>query len=157
MLTTKREIKNWLDEYKILNYTINEDLSVDVKDDVRLDNRQLNYIPVKFNKIDGGFFCSYNQLTSTEFIPNYILKSFDISNNKFEKLNTFPKQINGSIFMDANRSLEDISKIWSCEYRGSFISCDEKIVDELKCYLISINRLKEVHFSIKNAHFYNNF
>jgi hypothetical protein len=42
-------------EYKIKNYTINDDLSIDVDGDVDLSNKSLIKIPIKFRKVSGNF------------------------------------------------------------------------------------------------------
>ena len=90
MHTNKQDIKNWLDSNKIKNYSINEDLSVDVNGDVWLDNKILTEIPVKFNIIKGIFDCDNNQLTSTEFFPNEVYGIFFCYGNKFKNLDNFP-------------------------------------------------------------------
>jgi hypothetical protein len=84
MLTTKQEIKNWLDEYRIKNYTINQDLSVDVDGSVFLYENHLLEIPVKFNIINGNFYCGYNQLTSTDFFPKEIYGYLNCCKNLFK-------------------------------------------------------------------------
>jgi hypothetical protein len=43
-LKTKGEIKNWLDCYGIKNYTINDDLTVDVNGSVDLYDKNLSSI-----------------------------------------------------------------------------------------------------------------
>jgi hypothetical protein len=90
MYTNKQEIKNWLDENEIKNYSINEDLYVDVNGDVWLDNKILTEIPVKFNIIKGIFDCDNNQLTSTEFLPKevYILNTHFHNKRKNKLSNT---------------------------------------------------------------------
>ena len=57
---TKEEIKTWLDKYEIKNYTISDDLTVEVNGGVDLSNKSLKEIPFKFKKINGFFDCSYN-------------------------------------------------------------------------------------------------
>ena len=41
-------VEDWLKFYSIKNYTINEDLSVDVNGNVDLTGLVLSYIPIKF-------------------------------------------------------------------------------------------------------------
>jgi hypothetical protein len=41
MLKTKEKIIYWLEKYNIKNYTINNDMTVDVFDDVKLDDKSL--------------------------------------------------------------------------------------------------------------------
>lgn len=46
--TTKEEVENILNNYDIKNYTINNDLSVDVNGKVDLSMKQLDALPVNF-------------------------------------------------------------------------------------------------------------
>lgn len=58
-LRSKEDIEKWLIYHEIKNYTINDDLTVDVKDNVILEYQNFEYFPVKFNKVGGNFNC-YN-------------------------------------------------------------------------------------------------
>ena len=147
MLTNKQEIENWLDEYKVINYTINEDLTVDVDGSVDLSFKNFKVIPVKFNIIKGYFSCSDNRLTSTDFFPKELYGTLYGYNNNFKNLDNFPKIITGMIGVDRNLNLENIIGLWGCDFRGNRIFCDKKWKEEVECYLISINRLKEVKIS----------
>ena len=90
-------------KYKITNYTINDDGSIDVNGSVNLYNKGLTELPLTFNKVSGDFFCgrnnltslkgspkwvggyfncNYNQLTSLEFSPDYVGLNFNCINNK---------------------------------------------------------------------------
>ena len=68
---TYEETKNWLDDMDIENYTINDDLTIDVDGDgdVNLNNKKLEKIPVKFKSIGGYFDCYNNKLTSLKGSP----------------------------------------------------------------------------------------
>ncbi|MEG7685949.1 hypothetical protein, partial [Listeria monocytogenes] len=59
-------------KYNIENYVINSNGSIDVGDDVLIYNKGLTKLPLKFNRVDGEFNCSYNQLTTLEGCPNYV-------------------------------------------------------------------------------------
>jgi hypothetical protein len=50
-------IIKWLDSFGIKNYTINDDLTIDVKGSVNLDQQSLTCFPsfIKFNKVSGDF------------------------------------------------------------------------------------------------------
>ena len=149
MYTNKQDIINWLDKYRITNYTINEDLSVDVKGNVWLNNKNFTEIPVKFPIIRGNFECGYNQLTSTEFFPKEVYGSFHCYNNQFKNLDNFPKIVTGLIDIRNNPNLENIIGLWNCDFKGNGIWCDKKWKEEIECYLLSINRLKEVEIYAK--------
>jgi hypothetical protein len=149
MYTEIREIENWFEQYRIPYYTINEDLSVDVDGSVFIYQKHLKEIPVKFNIIKGDFSCSFNQLTPTEFFPKEVYGNFYCHHNKFKNLDNFPKIVTGSLSFDKNPKLKNINGLWNCDFRGNKIWCDEKWKEEIECYLISINRLKEVSIYAK--------
>jgi hypothetical protein len=67
-------IKDWLDEMGVKNYTIKDDLTIDVKYDVDLSLKNLIKFPeyIKFNKITGWFSCANNQLTSLRGCPRIV-------------------------------------------------------------------------------------
>jgi hypothetical protein len=135
---------NWLNKYNIPDCTINKDLSIDVNCNVYLNYEHLTEIPVKFNKIKGNFNCGRNQLTSTNFLPKEVYGFFFCYNTNFKNLDNFPKIVTGNLSFENAEYLENIIGLWSCDFRGNEIHCDGKWKEEIECYLISINRLKEV-------------
>ncbi|NBO23267.1 hypothetical protein EBU94_08025, partial [bacterium] len=58
--TDHEEIKKICEKYKIYNYNINDDGSVDVDGDVDLSNKELTRLPIRFGKVSGSFICSHN-------------------------------------------------------------------------------------------------
>jgi hypothetical protein len=74
---TKEEIERILNKYKIANYTINGDMSVDVDGDVNLYLMGLISLPVKFGKVSGAFKCYGNNLTSLRGAPREVGGYFD--------------------------------------------------------------------------------
>jgi hypothetical protein len=120
--TTYEETKDWLDKMEIKNYTINDDLTVDVDGRVDISNKNLKYIPVKFsivkgdfnllnNKLTtligtpkevGGFFLCYsNPLTSLEGLSIYNLKEI-ITLNWYIKFNSKIKEEYFDIILEDN-------------------------------------------------------
>jgi hypothetical protein len=77
-------IKQWLDKYKISKYIINDDLTINVDDNVNLSYKKLDSVPdyIKFNIVRYTFTCSNNNLTSLEFCPRKVGRSFYCYNNK---------------------------------------------------------------------------
>ena len=98
----KQDIINWLDKYNIKNYTINEDLTVDVDGNVNLYSKGLTEIPVQFNKINGNFGCSDNKLTSLKGFPKEVNGYFWCSVNKLTTLEYGPEIINGDFCCSYN-------------------------------------------------------
>lgn len=65
-MLTKAEIENWLTRYNIKNFTIEQDLTVNVDDDVDLEDKALTTLPFRFGVVGGNFACSTNKLSSLE-------------------------------------------------------------------------------------------
>ena len=78
---TKEEIEAWLNAMSIKNYTLNTDLTVDVKGDVELSRKGLTGIPVQFGNVGGSFYCHDNKLTSLNGAPKEVGKDFYCYNN----------------------------------------------------------------------------
>jgi hypothetical protein len=108
-------------EYRIKNYSINEDGSIDVEGDVYLSNGgyaldsedaiKLNQLPLKFGRVSGDFNCSYNQLKSLEGSPREVGGKFNCNNNQLTTLEGGPKVV-GDFFCSNNKltSLEGSPK-----------------------------------------------
>ncbi len=92
---SEEEIHKICDKLNIDNYTINPDGSIDVNDDVVI-LIFINELPIKFNKVSGNFYCSYNNLSTLKNFPNEVcgetflygnpLKSLDGYNGDYDKL-----------------------------------------------------------------------
>jgi hypothetical protein len=95
VLKTEAQIKAWLDEMEITDYTINPDLTVDVNGNVYLWHKNLVYIPIQFGQVSGHFYCNDNQLKSLEGSPTQMTKSFDCSKNQLQSLAYGPKTTQG--------------------------------------------------------------
>ena len=139
-------IKNWLDEHKITNYIINNDLTIDVKGSVNLgwwyeedqlpDYIQFGEVCGNFYvfscrnleslkgcpyKVDGSFDCNLcNKLTSLEGAPQKVGRNFDCSGcSKLKSLCGAPKLVGGNFrckYYNKRFTIDDIKKI--CEVKG---------------------------------------
>jgi hypothetical protein len=96
-------------KYGIKNYTINDDLSIDVNDNVNLDFKDLGKLPLKFRNVTGNFYCHYNKLTSLEGAPLSVGGSFDCSHNKLMSLEGAPKHVGAYFYCTYN----PIFTIWN--------------------------------------------
>ena len=132
---TNQEIHDICKEYKIKNYSINPDGSIDVDDSVDLFNYNLNKIPLKFNKVNGYFDISHNNITSLEGSPKIVTSWFDCSHNKLTNLKGI-ETVDRFIFCNNNplESLEgynnDYDKL-ECEYK-------EKLIRKTKLKILNI-------------------
>ena len=65
----EQEIHDLCKEYRIKDYTINSDGSIDVNGNVKLSCQALNSLPLKFNKVSGYFYINDNFLTNLNNCP----------------------------------------------------------------------------------------
>jgi hypothetical protein len=122
---TKEEIVKICRKYRITNYTINGDMSIDVDDDIILCNYGLDKLPLKFNKVSGYFNCynnilttlegapksvggeyfncSFNNLTTLEGGPKEVSGYFECSSNKLISLVGSPKEVGGNFYCRGNK------------------------------------------------------
>ena len=114
---TKEKIHEICEYYRIDNYTINDDLSIDVNDDVILHHMNLEKIPLNFNRVSGYFDCSDNNLISLEGCPPYIGSHFLCDVNELSSLKKAPKHINGNFLCYSN-------KLISLQYSPHYIDGD---------------------------------
>jgi hypothetical protein len=97
------EIKDWLDKHNVKNYTLNDDLTVDVDGDVNLNYKNLIKIPVRFRNVSGGFYCHNNKLTSLEGAPSSVGGSFYCHNNQLTSLEGCPSSVGDSFYCPYNQ------------------------------------------------------
>lgn len=94
------------------NYTVNEDLTIDIDGDVR-SNKMNNLIQngrfvVKFGKISGFFFCYSKRLTTLEGGPIEVGEQFDCSINRLTTLKGAPKKVGGDF--DCRHNFSEFSE-----------------------------------------------
>ncbi len=143
----EQEIRDICKEYKIKNYTINPDGSIDVDGDVLLYNKGLTKLPLRFNNVSGYLNCCYNKLTTLEGSPNYVGTYFYCNNNQLTTLEGSPNYV-GTYFICCYNELTSLvgspnevgvnfncsfNKLTSLEYSpervgGSFYCSNNKII-----------------------------
>ena len=105
--TTREEVIEVCENYKIIDYTINDDLSIDVDGGVYLGEKDLKHLPLKFNYVSGIFVCRINKLKSLEGCPKTVNGSFFCSDNNLKSLEGCPKTV-GDGFYCSNNELRDL-------------------------------------------------
>ena len=116
-------------EYDITNYTINEDGSIDVDDDVDLSVSDLVQIPIKFGKVSGDFNCSNNHLTTLSGCPSYVGGDFKCRFNRITNLIGSPNYIGGTFICSHNDLLTSL--VGSPEYVGGVFDCSSNSLKTL--------------------------
>jgi len=84
--TTRKEVIQVCNRYRIENYSINDDLSIGVDGGVYLHNLKLEYLPLKFNYVNGNFDCGYNELKTLEGSPQTVSGNFSCYSNELKSL-----------------------------------------------------------------------
>lgn len=116
----KDEVENRCLFYDIQNYSINDDLTIDIHGDFDLsDTGVVDVFFVKFNKVEGSFNVSGNYLKTLEgWFPKEVSGFIEISKNNLTDLKGSPKISNGSFYCQDN----DLKTLKGCpeEIRGTF-------------------------------------
>ncbi len=127
-MNTTKEIKAWLDEHNISNYTLNDDMSVTVNGNVNLNGiLSEKVLPVKFKEIMGYFDISNNSLISLEGSPHTVVRDFNCSNNQLESLFDAPHKV---FDFDCSNNLLRSLSYCPKEVQG-FFNCSNNNIDSL--------------------------
>jgi hypothetical protein len=89
-------------QYGIINYTVNDDGSIDVDGNVDLSVEILTELPLRFNKVTGYFTCSSNKLTTLKGCPRYVGDYFSCINNRLTNLEFCPDYVGGDFYCTGN-------------------------------------------------------
>ena len=137
-------IRKWLDEHKITNYTINNDLTIDVDGDIDLDCYKEEQLPdyIQFGKVTWAFriFACY-KLKSLKGCPKEVGGNFDCTFcSELASLEGAPEKIGGNFDCRecANLKLlkgapKEVGGYFDCRECGKrFTKRDIKKVSEVK-------------------------
>ena len=129
-------------KYKIENYTINDDGSIDVDGNVYLWGYCLTELPLRFNKVSGWFECDDNNLTTLKGSPKWVGDYFYCANNKLTSLEFSPDYVGGFFdckyndLIDLVGSPKQVVGDFRCHNNNNLINpkgCSEKIGRKFKC------------------------
>ena len=127
-LKTREETEVWLDSMGIENYTINDDLTVDVDGGVWLYEKNLDYIPVQFCLVDGGFYCQDNNLTSLKGCPTKVAGVFACFYNNITSLEHCPIDVGGWSYCSNNMIVTYIPKGYHGKDNPSWGTDDPELI-----------------------------
>jgi hypothetical protein len=107
----KTDIASICKQYHITNYVINDDGSIDVKENVSFFQKPFTKFPVKFGRVTGNFCCGESNITSLEDGPSWVGGKFlSFSCPNLRNLKGAPKWV-GEVFNVGNcenlMSIED--------------------------------------------------
>ncbi|MFT5249720.1 MAG: hypothetical protein ACI93P_001448 [bacterium] len=132
-LINRIEVDTILKKYNIRlsKYNIDNEGRIDVEGDVEFRYTNLNYLPLKFGKVNGSFNCSGLTLQSLKGAPSYVKYDFRCENNALTSLKYGPKHVGGS-YNCSNNKLETLT------------GCATEIGRDFVC---KHNKLKSLHGS----------
>lgn len=108
IFTTKAEIEIWCDQVMISNYTISDNLVVDVYDDVILYLIYMDQLPIQFGTVSGDFILGENGLKTFKGVPSSVGGDFICGGNQIKDLDFFPLEIHDRIIL-LNNPLESFT------------------------------------------------
>jgi hypothetical protein len=108
LFESNSQIDTICEKYKIKNYTINSDNSVDVDRYVNLYNKRLESIPLNFNIVNGYFVCGWNYLTSLKGCPVRVGDYFSCYNNQLTSLQYSPQYMENGDFSCGWNKIESL-------------------------------------------------
>lgn len=122
MLTNKEDIKAWLKEHEINNFTIDDNLIVNINQDFILNNFSkisIDEFPIQFGVINGSFEIANQNFSHFKNFPKIVKGKFNIYNNNFENLKGMPIFIKEDFVCGDNlfTSLDDLN----CNIEGTLI------------------------------------
>ena len=97
--TSKEEIYQWCTDNLIENFTINDNLTVDVEDNVILYLVTMEELPVQFGYVKGDFILGENNLKTLKGVPHTVGGDFICGGNDIRDLDFFPKDIDSRIIL----------------------------------------------------------
>ncbi len=155
------EIDEICRKYKIVNYTINSDNSVDVDGDVNLCGKELESIPLNFNIVNGYFQCGRNRLTSLKGCPVRVGSWFSCSYNILTSLQYSPQYVENDNFSCGNNRIESLQYCTEL-IRGNFYCYDNKLTSlehhptvygKFYCYNNQINTFEDFYYYKEDVYF----
>lgn len=107
--------------FNITGYTINDDFSIDVLNNVDLSYKGLTEIPLTFRKVTGFFSCFNNDLTSLKGCPKIVVGSFGCQNNKLTSLEGSPERVDFGYVCSNNQ----LTSLEGCPSNLKSLICDK--------------------------------
>jgi hypothetical protein len=126
--TSREEVELALKTYGIRNYTINDDLTVDVNGDVFLRSIE-SKLPIQFGRVSGDFSCFGTRLLSLQGAPKEVGGNFDCDSNLLVSLQYSPREVGGSFNCVFNRL---VSLQYSPREVGGSFNCSRNQLASLR-------------------------
>jgi hypothetical protein len=110
-------------EYNVYEYTLNDDMSLDVDGDVYIFNAGLTKMPFKLNTVGGSLLLYNNSLINMDGLPKTVNSTFNISRNKLDSMVGGPISVGESYHINGNniRSFKGFPENYSEHMFISFV------------------------------------
>lgn len=105
----KVQIEKWLKEHNVKNFTINDDLTIDVNDDLFIEEDLPDFI--NFNRVYADCTFWYSPITTLRGAPKYVSGNFECHRTSIETLEYCPIEIGGSFEVVDNKKLKNIDNL----------------------------------------------
>lgn len=145
-----KKVKDICNIFKIKNYTINDDGSVDVDGNINLSAWGLKEIPLNFNKVSGSFWIDGNRITSLKGSPKTVGVDFVCSSNELTSLEGGPKIVGGFYMCEDNYltnlkgSAEECKSFRCTKNNLTSLESDLKHIKG-KLFVFSDNKIKDFY------------
>ena len=156
---SREEIEKICVKYDIYDYTINEDGSIDVDNNVDLHpTNKFSELPLNFNIVTGRFDCGMNKLTTLKGCPKEVGLYFSCKENYLTSLEYGPTKVVGEYVCDMNRltnligSPDSSNYDFSCKYNQltSLEGCPTIASGDFDCRHNKIDNLEYFPKEINN-------
>lgn len=125
----EKEIRKICKDCCIVNYSINEDGSIDVNGDVDLRRLNFSTVPLLFRRVSGNFDCSYNELISLDGVPREVGGNFVCRGNMLTSLVGCPINVGGNFDCCYNQ----MTSLEHCPYTvGGNFKCNSNKLTSLE-------------------------
>lgn len=96
-----QEITTWLKKYNVSKYEIVDGV-VNVDGDVKLSDKGIDTLEVKFGEVSGNFDIAQNKLKDLKNTPSKVGGSFIANDNLLSDLSYSPKEVGGNFVVSRN-------------------------------------------------------
>ena len=146
----KVQIEKWLKEHNVKNFTINDDLTIDVNGDLFIEEDLPEFI--NFNKVHSDCTCWNSHVTTLRGAPKIVGEHFTCRRTSIETLEGCPVEIGGEFEVVDNKKLKNIDNLpQKVGYITKFYSNSKRVNNSTYQKLCDITQ-NEVFIKEKDYH-----
>lgn len=128
--TNERDIRQWLRRYGITDYTILDDNSVHVNQQITI-NEKITHLPVLFREIAGDVYITNAGIKTLVGLPKNHSHSITVTDNDIVNLQGSPRTVHGHFICSENKELvsfkggpKHVGKSFGCRFLPKLKSGD---------------------------------